>query len=343
MNISPRKGVLLVNLGTPKSSEPRDVFRYLNEFLTDKRVIDFSWLKRQVLVRGIIVPFRYKQSARQYQALWTREGSPLLVHSRAVQKKLQEALGQHYQVKLAMRYQEPSIPKILAEFKLLQLDELVIVPLFPQYASATTGSVFEKVMEEIKNWVTFPKLTFVSHFYNHPRLIDAFCSRGEQYPIEAYDHLLFSFHGLPERQLRKSDVKGNCLSPNCCSQGCNLSCYKAQCFATAKAIASQLNLSQEHYTICFQSRLGREPWIQPYASDVLHARAKAGDRRLLVFSPSFVCDCLETIFEISSEYKEEFLKLGGEELQLVEGLNGHPIWIDALKQIIQNSAPKEGD
>lgn len=333
-----KRGVLLVNLGTPLSPKPRDVFRYLTEFLTDERVIDSPWLKRQLLVRGIIVPFRYKQSAEQYRELWTKEGAPLLFHGKQLQEKLQQAVGENIPVVLAMRYQYPSISEGLETLRKLALDEIIILPLFPQYASATTGSVYQKVMEEMLSWQTFPKLTFINHYYDDPKMIDAFCARAQQYPISSFDHILFSFHGLPERQIRRADETGNCLSANCCQQICqkNRSCYKAQCFATARAIATKLNLQENDYTLCFQSRLGKEPWIQPYASDVLHACAEKGYKKLLVFSPSFICDCLETTCEISSEYQREFKALGGEELQLVEGLNDHPLWIEALKQMVLN-------
>jgi ferrochelatase len=331
-----KKGVLIVNLGTPRSYQPQDVFRYLIEFLTDARVIDSSWLKRQCLVRGIIVPSRYKQSAEQYRRLWTSKGSPLLVHGQLVQQKLEQALGPSYRVVLAMRYQTPSIGEGLEKLRQEQVEELLILPFFPQYASATTGSVYQKVMECLKHWQVFPKLVFINHYFNHPGFIQAFCARAKQYALSSYDHLLFSFHGLPERQIREGDVSGNCLSQTCCQQigANNHSCYKAQCFATARAIAAQLNLNEKNYTICFQSRLGKEPWLQPYTSDVIHACAKARHKRLLVFSPSFVCDCLETTYEIANEYGQEFKNMGGEELQLVEGLNDHPLWIDTLYHMV---------
>jgi ferrochelatase len=331
-----KRGVLIINLGTPLSPRPKDVFRYLIEFLTDGRVIDTPWLKRQLLVRGAIVPSRYKQSVEQYQRLWTKEGSPLLLHGQRVREKLQQALGESYQVVLAMRYQIPSIAEGLEKLKCEQIEDLIILPLFPQYASATTGSVYQKIMQCLQNWTIFPKLIFINHYFDHPALIDAFCARGRQYPISSYDHILFSFHGLPEGQIRKADATGACLSDHCCQRLCskNRFCYKAQCYATAHGIAKQLQLSEKNYTICFQSRLGKEPWIQPYTSDVIHDRAQKGDKHLLVFSPSFVCDCLETTYEIAHEYGQEFKKLGGEELQLVEGLNSHPIWIEALCQII---------
>lgn len=331
-----KRGVFIVNLGTPKSYQSKDVFHYLNEFLTDSRVIDRPWLKRQLLVRGLIVPFRYKQSAEQYRRLWTKEGSPLLWHGQVVQEKLQQALGPSYHVVLAMRYQTPSIIEGLEKLRKEQIDELIVLPLFPQYASATTGSIHQKMMECLQSWYIFPKLVFINHFFDHPKFIDAFCARAKQYAFFSYDHFLFSFHGLPEKEIRKVDATGLCLSDRCCHHTCgkNRFCYKAQCFATAHAIAAQLELEENKYSICFQSRLGKEPWIQPYTSDVIRVCAERGCKRLLVFSPSFVCDCLETTIEISHDYHQEFKKWGGEELQLVEGLNDHPLWIEALQQIV---------
>lgn len=333
---SPQIGVLLVNLGTPDSYHPLDVFRYLNEFLTDQRVIDFPWLKRQFLVRGLIVPFRYRQSAQQYKELWTEEGSPLLIHSRAVQKKLQASLGSQFHVSLAMRYQNPSIASALEELQQLQLKEIIILPLFPQYASATTGSVHQKVMHVIQHWPVIPALSFINSYPDHPAFIRALVEKGQEYPIESYDHILFSFHGLPERQIRKIDAQHHCFSQTCCHTLTqhNQFCYKAQCYATSRALAHQLNLSPSRYTICFQSRLGKDPWIQPYTSNVVAQCAKQGYKRLLVFCPAFVCDCLETIYEINQEYGKDFRHLGGEHLQLVEGLNSHPAWISALTSLI---------
>lgn len=332
------KGVLLVNLGTPDSYSYFDVFRYLSEFLTDPRVIDIPWIRRQFLVRGLIIPFRFRQSAEQYRKLWTERGSPLLFHSIDLRDHLQKALGPLFKVALAMRYQSPSIFHGLEELRKQDVKEIIIIPLFPQYASATTGSVHQKVMQYLQKWSIIPKLTFIDHYYDYPLLIDAFCERAKQYHLENYDHFLFSFHGLPERQIRKADRSGKCLSRQCCDQLCkiNHSCYRAQCHATAHAVSRNLGFEKKDYTICFQSRLGKEPWIQPYLSDVLESCVSRGLKRLLVFSPSFVCDCLETTIEITHEYGQKFKERGGEYLHLVEGLNSHPTWIEALRSLILN-------
>lgn len=330
-------GVLLINLGTPDSPKPKDVFRYLNEFLTDKNVIDLPYVSRQLLVRGVIVPKRYKVSAATYQKVWTEEGSPLLVHTKELQKKLQESLGEDYIVEIAMRYQNPSIDSALKKLQKLSLDQLTIIPLFPQYATATTGSIYEEVLSHLKTWRPTPQLRIVNNFYRHPTMIEAFKAIAMTYPLDRYDHILMSFHGLPEKALKKDDPHGKCLScSNCCSKitSVNKHCYAAQCYATAEAIAQSLGMSKERYTVCFQSRLGKSPWIKPFASDCISSLGKQGCKRLLVMSPAFVADCLETLYEIAIEYKQEFLHHGGEELTLMEGLNAHPLWVQTLKELI---------
>lgn len=332
-------GVLLVNLGTPRSAQPSEVYRYLIEFLTDERVIDLPWLKRQLLVRGMIVPFRYRQSARAYQQIWTKGGSPLLIYGRQLQEKLQHALGKNFRVELAMRYQEPSIKEGIASLMKEGVQQLIVLPLFPQYASATTGSVHQRVQEELANYNVIPKVTLIDQFTTHPGLIHAFSERAKQYDLNDYDHVLFSFHGLPEKHIKKADRMGRCLkSSDCCAQWSdgNYACYSAQCYASARAIAESIGLSSERYTICFQSRLGKDPWLQPYTSATIHALAKNGKKRVLVFCPAFVCDCLETTYEIGIEYAAEFKQAGGERLDLVEGLNAHPAWISAVASIVRS-------
>lgn len=332
-----RTAVLLVNLGTPRSPKLWDVLRYLNEFLTDPRVIDLPWLKRQLLVRGVIVPARVRQSAQSYQRIWTKEGSPLMVYGCRVKEALQIALGESFHVELAMRYQQPTLKMGLDKLMRERPDRLIVLPLFPQYASATTGSVHQKVMELLRTYTTLPSLTFISHFATHPAFHEALSKVAEVYPIEKYDHVLFSYHGLPQRQLKKADP--NCL-PNCPQTSCCTSqrfCYKAHCLATTKGVVERLHISPHKYSNCFQSRLGKEPWLEPYTSDRIVDLAKQGQRRVLVFCPSFVCDCLETLFEIGEEYGHLFKKAGGETLDLVPGLNDHPVWISALKKILIES------
>lgn len=328
-------GILLVNLGTPKSPSYIDVYRYLIEFLTDSRVIDFSWLRRQFLVRGIIVPSRLRSSKKAYQTIWTAAGSPLLTFGHLVKDLLKNALGPNFDVEIAMRYQEPSIEEGLSKLLAKNPKKLLIIPLFPQYASATTGSVQQKVMENLKNYLYVPEVKFISQYPTHPTFISAFQALGQVYQPEMYDHILFSFHGLPQRHLKK--MEPSCLDTYlCCAklEMKNNHCYSAQCHATAQAIASSLNLSASKWSISFQSRLGKEPWMEPYTNEVILSLAQTGKKKILIFCPSFVCDCLETIYEIGIEYAHAFKKAGGESLQLVPGLNDHPRWIQTLKEMV---------
>jgi ferrochelatase len=334
-----KKGILLVNLGTPDSPKVSDVRRYLDEFLMDGRVVDVPAPVRALLVKGIIVPFRGPKSAKTYQAIWTENGSPLMYYSVRTAELLQERLGDEYHVELAMRYQNPSIQSALDKLKAAKVDSIKVIPLFPQYASATTGSVHDKVMEIVRTWQAIPDISFINSYYDEPGIIKNFAENGKKYQPETYDHILFSFHGLPQRQLRKGDdSKAHCLKvENCCETLCdnNKFCYSAQCYQTAKLIAAELNIPKEKYTVCFQSRLGRDPWAQPYTSTVLEELAHQGAKKVLVFCPAFVADCLETIFEIAEEYQEEFEEMGGEKVQLVESLNDHPMWIETLERLVK--------
>lgn len=338
-----KTGVLIVNLGTPDSPKPVDVKTYLHEFLTDGRVIDVPWLWRQLLVRGTIVPKRYKQSAACYARIWTEAGSPLMVYGERVQTLLQQALGPQFHVELAMRYRHPSIPQTLSKLLTEPLERLIVLPLFPQYASATTGSIHQCVMEALQAYPVIPHVQLINNFATHPAFIAAFAARAAPYSLEQYDHILFSYHGLPERQLRKADKGQWCLkTSHCCQMSCreNKSCYAAQCYATTRGLVDGLKISREDYSVCFQSRLGKEPWLQPYTSDMIHALAKQGKKQILVFCPSFVCDCLETIYEIGEEYNAEFKRAGGERLHFVPGLNDDPLWIEALVEIIKDPLRK---
>lgn len=334
--IQKKIGVLLVNLGTPDSPATSDVRRYLKEFLLDPRVIDIPTIPRNLLVRGIIAPFRAPKSAKSYKAIWTAEGSPLLHYSERAAQLLQEALGEKYLVKLSMRYGKPSLPDILGEFEKASIERLRVIPMFPQYASATTGSVHQRVMEIVSQWQTIVPIELVNSFPSHPRMIDTFAENGLKLNPADYDHVLFSFHGLPQRQLIKADFNHHCqMQANCCENygDHNAFCYGAQCQLTAKKIAEQLKLDRSKYTVCYQSRLGKTPWIQPYTSVVLEELAKSGAKKILVFSPAFVSDCLETIFEIGTEYQEDFEKMGGQHVQLVPSLNDHPNWIRTLQDL----------
>ncbi len=340
-----KKGVLLVNLGTPDSPSVADVRKYLNEFLMDKRVIDINPISRAVLVRGLIVPFRAPKSAKLYKEIWSEKGSPLLYHSIRQKDLLQQRLGNEFQVELAMRYQSPSIESALQRLKSANVRSIQVIPMFPQYASASTGSVIDKVMELVKNWQTIPDISFVNSFHDNEFMIQAFAENAKRHEPETYDHILFSFHGLPQRQLKKSDPTGKyCLQVNnCCSRfnDANKFCYSAQSHNTALLIANKMGISKDQYTVCFQSRLGNDPWVQPYTSAIIAEQAKKGAKRLLVLCPAFVADCLETVYEVSVEYHDEFKALGGEKVQLVESLNDEPLWIEALVHLSKGKTDQE--
>lgn len=333
-----KKGVLLVNLGTPDAPSRGAVYRYLKEFLLDRRVIDYNWFARNLLVRGIIAPFRSGSSAKLYQQLWTEEGSPLKVYGETLETEVQKLLGDEYVVKLAMRYQNPSIQSSIDALMDEKVAEIIVVPLFAQYASATTGSVHEEVMRILAKKENIPNVKLINSYYDNEKMIDVYVENAKKFNLKEYDHVLFSFHGLPERQLIKADPTGcHCAKvENCCHTISlkNQFCYSAQCHGTAFAIAEKMGFTKDDYTVCFQSRLGPEKWAQPYTSKIIEERAEKGDKKLLVFCPAFVSDCLETEIEISVEYQEEFEEMGGEHVDLVPSLNDHPKWIEAVKDLV---------
>lgn len=335
--MSSKTGVLLINLGTPDSPSVPHVRSYLSQFLNDPRVIDIPWLLRKLLVNGIIVPFRAPKSAKVYKKLWTEMGSPLLYHSKRAKELLQVELGETHDVYLAMRYKNPSIPTILEEMRKKNYKKIVILPMFPQYASASTGSALEEVMRVIKTWWVIPELKMISQYFDHPQYIAGFVQRGRQYNINAYDHVLFSYHGLPERQVDKVYDNDLCSNHDCEHELTeeNKYCYKATCYATTRLLAEQLNIPAEKYTVCFQSRLDKK-WLKPFSDKVVEDCAKSGMKKILVFSPAFTADCLETTIEIGEEYQELFVEHGGEKVQLVESLNDHPLWIQCLKELVLN-------
>ena len=341
-----KTAILLVNLGTPDSPSVKDVRSYLFEFLNDPRVIDIPAIARFFLVNFIIVPFRAPKSARVYQELWThngitngRKGSPILYYGKSVQEKLQHSLGNEFDVYLAMRYKNPSIDNVLDEINKKDYKKIIVIPPFPQYASATAGSVIDKVMKIVRKWWVIPEIKFISQFYDEPGFINTIIERARKYNLEEYDHVLFSYHGLPLRQVDKVYKDGShCEEHNCETEikEANQFCYKAACYATTRLIVQKLNLSKEKHTVCFQSRLDKD-WLEPFADKAIIEQAKKGAKKLLVFSPAFVADCLETLIEIGVEYQKLFEEHGGEKLQLVESLNDHPLWIETLKKLVMEN------
>lgn len=330
-----KKGLLLVNLGTPETPHPDSIRRYLAKFLSDKRVIDLPSLLRYLLVYGLILPFRPKKLTKAYQAIWTKEGSPLLIHSQNLQRKLQECLGSEWQVNLAMRYSSPSIEESLNELK--DCGHLTLLPLYPQYSSAATGSSLEKILRLVALKTVIPSIVVIRDFYQDPGFIEAQAALIKP-ELANHDFLLFSYHGIPERHLKQ----GGC--PNICTQSCtpineaNQACYRAQCFATSRVLSQNLGLSEEQFALSFQSRLGKTPWIKPYTEELLPSLIQRGIKRLVVACPSFTADCLETLEEIGIRAKKQWLSLGGEKLTLIPCVNDSKLWIDALVKLIMREA-----
>jgi protoporphyrin/coproporphyrin ferrochelatase len=334
-----KTAILLVNLGSPDSPAPGDVYRYLTEFLNDPRVIDIPWLGRKLLVNGIIVPFRHRKSAAVYKKLWTENGSPLIHSGKEVAKLLQARLAENERVFLAMRYQNPSMDDVLNEIQHWNPDRIVLIPMFPQYASASGGSVIDKAMRIISSWWVIPEVRIVSQFFDQPDYIRGFVENGKQFNLSEYDHVLFSYHGLPERQVDKVYEDRACRNHSCEHEinEENKFCYKATCYGTTRLIADGLGLKESDYTVCFQSRLGKG-WIEPFSDVVIEELAKKGAKKLLVFSPAFVADCLETTIEIGEEYQELFEEHGGEKVQLVPSLNEGKAFIDCLESLVRENA-----
>ncbi len=335
-------GLLLINLGTPDAPTATAVRRYLREFLGDPRVLDINAVGRALLLNLVILPRRPAKSAEAYRAIWDPErGSPLLYHSKDLTDGVSRALGDAWRVELGMRYGNPSIDSALAALVAAGVDRIVVLPLFPQYASSSTGTAAARVMELAGNAWTVPPLDIVPAFFDDPGFLDAFAAVGRSSLADARaDHVLFSFHGLPVRQVTKTDVTGaHCYrSPTCCDSLANPHCYRAQCFATARELATRLSLPLDRTTVCFQSRLGRTPWIEPYTDVVIDELARRGIKRLAVMCPAFVADCLETVEEIGIRARDQWKAAGGEELVLVPSLNATQPWIDAVAAIARRHA-----
>jgi ferrochelatase len=330
------KGVLLVNLGSPDSPSVPDVRRYLREFLMDGRVLDTNWVARFCVVNFAILPSRPKQSAEAYQKVWTAAGSPLVAISRNVQAKLQSRVK--LPVELAMRYQTPPIPHAVGQLAEKGVDDLLLIPLFPHYAMSSFETAVERVREVASKLAPRMKIEVQPPFFDQPDYIAALVASAQEYLERGYDHLLFSFHGLPERHMRKADPTGShCLATGTCcevSSPAHATCYRAQCFKTVAAFVKEAKVPKDKYSVAFQSRLGREPWLKPYTDHELPRLAAGGVKRLLVMCPAFVSDCLETIEEIGMRGRETFLGAGGSESTLIPCLNEHPRWLEALEKMI---------
>lgn len=340
MNNYSKPGVLLVNLGTPDAPSTSAVRRYLREFLMDPRVLDMSTWKRWLLVHGAILPKRPRESAEAYQTIWTDRGSPLLYHGEDLRDRVAERLGPQVPVALGMRYANPSIESAIAQLHRQGVRDITVFPLFPQYSSAAWGSAVEAVHTAANKFYVVPSLHVVPPYYADKRFIDTWVAHSKQHLSNfRADHTVMTFHGLPESHLTNSDPSGkHCLaSADCCKSisKVNQGCYRAQCMATAQHIAAGMKFAANDYSVAFQSRLGRDPWIRPYTDELIVRLAKTGCKRLALISPSFTADCLETIEEIGMRAAEDFRKAGGEELRLVPSLNSEPMWCDAVEGMVR--------
>ena len=327
-------GVILVNLGTPAKPDIKSVRAYLAEFLSDPRVIDLPSLVRYVLLYLFILPFRPKKSLEAYKKVWLPGGSPLRIYGESLVSKVQTCLGSNYTVKLAMRYGDPSIETALSSLQ--DCDRLIVLPLFPQYASATTGSVVAKIYEILSSKQYITPLNILPEFYVNNDFVASYALNIRlNVDLEKIDKLVFSFHGLPVRQIEKGGCKVVCATAPCPEiSPKNYCCYRAQCYATARAIAKELDFDK--FSVAFQSRLGRTPWIKPYTDDLLDDLAKdKAIKNIAVVCPAFVADCLETIEEIGMEAQEQWLDLGGESFILVPCLNDSPAWVDAVVNMVK--------
>jgi len=334
-----KKGVLLLNLGSPDSPEPKDVKKYLGEFLMDQRVIDVPFWARTLLVKGIILNTRPKASAAAYKKIWWEEGSPLIVISERLQNKIQNQID--IPVALAMRYGSMTIKKGLQELVDKGVDEVLLFPLYPQFAMATTETI--TVLAEEVRQSHFPNLNIesVSAFYNKRDYIEVLSDAiQEALKDKDYEHLLFSYHGVPERHIKKSDVtKSHCkIDGNCCTTASSAHqfCYRHQCFEVTRLVAERLQLKPESFSTSFQSRLGFDPWLQPYTDLTIEKLGKLGVKKMAIVTPAFVSDCLETLEEIAMEGKEIFQEMGGETFITIPCLNDNDQWVDLLSKWINN-------
>lgn len=333
MTNTSKRGILLMNLGSPDSTETRDVHKYLMQFLMDGRVIDYPYLFRKILVGGIIVPFRAAKSAEAYKTIWTEEGSPLIVLTRQLQQALQQQVGEP--VEIAMRYGSPSMDEGFSRLleRCPDLEEVLAIPLYPHYAMSSYETAVAHAREvHRKNKYSF-RLDFVPPYYKEPHYLHALSENIRPYLEQEYDHLLFSYHGVPGRHIKKSDPTGShcLLSPDCCTiaSPAHATCYRHQCFTTTREVVARLGVPAAKYSISFQSRLGKG-WLEPFTDIRLEEMPKEGIKKLLIVCPSFVSDCLETLEEIDIRGRESFLGAGGETYTMIPCLNTHPLWVETL-------------
>ena len=329
-----KKVFVIINTGTPDKAEVHYVRKFLSDFLNDRRVIDLQWLAGKILVNLIIVPFRAPESTKKYLKLWNENGFPLRYHLNNLVEKLQRRVGDEYLVSGAMRYGNPSLKDILQQIKRISPEQVIFFPLFPHYATSTTGSGNEFIMNQMTGWEVIPEVKFQGQFYSHPLYIDSVVSQIGKFDVSEYDHIVFSYHGLPLKQVQKNHPAIDCKSCTCekeFPESCKL-CYKAACYETTRLLSGKLGLESTTFSTSFQSRMS-DGWLGPFTDDLLKELAVSGKRRVLVAAPSFAADCLETIVEIGEEYQELFRSSGGEKLDLVSSLNDDDKWVEAIIEI----------
>ncbi len=332
-----KTGVLLINLGTPHQCDTTSVRLFLQDFLNDPRVIDLPAFVRWPLVNLMIIPLRLKKTAHAYQKIWSDAGSPLLVNSQKINTSLANELGPDYHVELGMRYGQPSIQTAFEKLK--HYHALKVIPLFPQYSSAATGSAIEQLLTKLVRQWNIPALDIQRDFYQHPGFVTAYADIIKQHISDKQiDFLLFSYHGLPERHINKSDCRAQCDRMNVCStmNHDNAFCYRAQCYKTSHLIAQHLGLNANQYRVAFQSRLGRSPWIKPYTDLLLPELINKNIKNIAIVCPSFVTDCLETLEEVNIRTRQQWLALGGTDFTFIPCINHSPIWIKALADMVKN-------
>ena len=318
-----RIGIILTNLGTPNAPTKKALKRYLNQFLMDRRVVDINRLLWLPILKLIILNVRPKKSAKLYQKIWTKDGSPLMVFMKNIKNKIAKKYSKyddHFQFEIAMRYGDPSFKKALNTFKENYITKILVIPLYPQAGSPTTSSSLDEIFNELKVWPWVPSLRFTSGYHDHRKYISALSSSITKHFEKngKPEKVLFSFHGMPQRYLEEGDP------------------YFCFCHKTARLVAEEIQLSKDEYELCFQSRFGREPWLKPYTDDVLEDCAKKGIKNLAVISPGFSVDCLETLEEIEIQYKEFFMELGGEKFSYIPCLNDSNDHIDLIEELIKS-------
>ncbi|MCB1670336.1 MAG: ferrochelatase [Gammaproteobacteria bacterium] len=339
------RAILLLNLGTPAAPTAKGLREFYRHFFSDPFVFDIPPWARWALRNFIILPFRAPKTARDYEKIWLEGGSPLKVYTDQLKSRLQDAMDPtrgRMRVFIGMGYSEPFITDTMQEIEELGISEILVFPLFPQYSSATTESVLHGVTNAAGRWKEPPRMTVIKDMFSEPAFVRAWTKLIDKYlrqdkPARRVDHVIFSYHGLPEKTITKADKDGVCAFGSCCDEitSRNRYCYRAQCMETTRAIARSMNWTEDFYSIAFQSRFGREPWIQPYLDEYLEELARKGVKRVAVVTPSFISDCLETIHEIGIEYRELFKEKGGDDLVLIPNLNNEEFWFDAVAEIVE--------